>query len=180
MHNAVNAILSGQEQSARCSEALQSAGFPNDDISILKPDPKGAEELGFQRRSKAAGGFAAGAIFGGILGAECGYFAFILPGTVPDLAIFTNPQASAAMSIAAMLGLAAALVGAVIGALIPEFVVCKYDRKNRIRNILLSVHVDNPKEQRIAERVLRYEGAQEVALAEEDERPRADPLAAAK
>lgn len=178
MYNAVNAILSGQEQSIRCADSLKMAGFTRDEISVLLPDVYGAQELGFQRRSKACNGFVLGIIFGGILGAEWGYFAFLFPGSLPGF-FLANPALSAALCTGACFAVVAAIVGTSIGALVPQYQVCKYDRKTRMGSSLISVHVDNPMEQNLAERILRYEGAQEIALAGEDiSRPKPAQLAA--
>ncbi|MBX9687494.1 MAG: hypothetical protein K2X27_12375 [Candidatus Obscuribacterales bacterium] len=167
MQHAVNAILSGQEQSIRCADALKKAGFTRDEISVLLPDDFGAQELGFERRSKATLGFTIGAIFGLILGLEFGYFAFMWHGSIPVLPALSQANVCSALAMAAIVGFPAALLGSLIGMMIPEYVVCKYDRKTRLGSSLISVHVDNAKEMRLAEKILRYEGAQEISFADE-------------
>lgn len=169
MHQAILATLSGHEQSARVVSSLKEAGFTADDISVLLPDEFGAQELGFARGSKAPEGIALGAYFGMLLGALLGYIAW--EGRTPIVGLenfFIAGPAMASLSMAAIGGIIFGIIGGLLGAVMPEYVAKKYDRKIRFGSSLVSIHVDNGKELKVVENILHAEGAQEVRLTVED------------
>lgn len=179
MAHAITAILSGHEQPIRVADALKKAGFTRDEISILLPDDFGAQELGFERQTKALEGLVLGAIMGSLFGVCLGlamvHFKFP-PGFE---AIYMTSPANAALTMAILVGSLTAVVSGLIGLSMPEYVVRKYDRRARLGGSLMSVHVDNLAERRIAEKILQMEGAQDVQYTDE-EKDRRKPLQLAR
>lgn len=168
MQHAVIAILSGHEQSIRCAEALKRAGFTRDEISILLPDDFGAQELSFSRRTKALEGFAVGAVAGGIFGAIVGYIAADLHLYIPGLtSAIAAGHLAASATVAAIVGALLAVLCSLVGMSTSEYYINKFDRKTRHKSSLMSVHVDNSKEMRMAQKVLKNEGAFDVRCTEE-------------
>lgn len=167
--HAITAILSGHEQCVRVADALRKAGFTRDEISILMPDDYGAQELGFERKTKALEGLVAGGIMGAVLGALFGLLAAnmkILPAGLD--AAFVNNPANAALTMAILAGVIAAVLCGIVGLTIPEYVVHKYNKRAKLSSALISVHVSNLSEQRIAEKILHMEGAQDVKSLDEE------------
>lgn len=162
MQDSVIAILSGKEQSARCATALKEIGFTRDDISLLLPDEFGAQELGFYRHSHALNGVAIGAIMGTLAGAILGYLNYDMH-LWPALTNLTDNKLIPAIAVMAIFGeCILALCSGLIGLAMPEYAVRKYARKSKLRNSLMSVHVDNVKQMQVAQKLLRMEGAQDI------------------
>ncbi len=172
MAHAITAILSGQEQPIRVADALRQAGFTRDEISILLPDDFGAQELGFERKTKAIEGLVLGGIMGALFGVVLGlcmvHFNLQAPGFE---AIYMSTPGNAALTMAILCGAITAVLCGVIGLSIPEYIVRKYDRRTRVGGSLLSVHVDNLAERRIAEKILHMEGAQDIKFTDEEKNP---------
>ena len=167
--HAITAILTGQDQCIRVADALKKAGFTRDEISILMPDDYGAQELGFERKSKALEGLVVGCILGAVLGAIFGYLASsmnLLPATMQSSYVASPTVASLTMAVLA--GSIAAVLCGIVGMTIPEYVVHKYSKKARLGSSLISIHVSNMSEQRIAQKILLLEGAQDVRTMDEE------------
>lgn len=165
MQNAVLATLSGSEQCQRTVDALKRAGFTSDDISVMLPDDYGASELGFEKRTKVLEGSAIGLTIGLVLGLGLSYAAasgYIPVAEVTNL--FTQAPAFAALATVALCAGIAGLIGLMIGATMIEYCVKKYERRTRMGSSLLSIHVDNLTELRVAEKILKGEGAQEIGI----------------
>jgi hypothetical protein len=169
MQHAILAILSGHEQATRCADALKQAGFTSDEISLLMPDNIGAEELGFIRKTRAAEGFAVGVISGLILGAGFAFLAAQMQLSLQPLnPILAAGPAVAALAMAALFALIMGLIGGLIGMSMSQYAVCKFDRKTRLASSLMAVHTGNANELKVAEKVLRLEGAQEIRTFDEN------------
>lgn len=171
MQNAVIATLSGAEQCQRACDALKRAGFTSDDISLLMPDEYGASELGFLKRTKLLQGVAIGLTLGLIVGLAFSYIAASRYIGVPEIEnIFTSSPAFASLATVALCAGIAGLIGMCVGASMIEYVVKKFDRRAVLASTLMSVHVDNMTELRVAEKVLKSEGANELGVIGEDHR----------
>lgn len=169
MQQAVLAILSGNEQSTRCADALKSAGFSTDEISILMPDPFGAEELGFVRRTRILEGIVVGVIAGALFGAGFGLVAsHMQPPSYPFSQFVACGEMVAALAMSAVFAAVSGLVGGIVGFTISEYAVCKFDRKTKIGNSLMAIHADNLNQVRIVKQILRKEGAQEIRTVDEE------------
>jgi hypothetical protein len=161
MQQAILGTVSGMAQTTRVIEALKSAGFTNDDISVLMPDEYGAQELGYEKHSKAPEGVCFGAVIGAVMGGILGYLAGIGALTFSGLgSLSAAGPVLACLSGIAVLGMAGGLIGALIGLSIPEYEAKKYERKIKFGNTLISIHTDNPKEVKVAEEILKNEGVQ--------------------
>src|SRR5256885_16239562 len=77
-------------QAARIVEDLKSAGFSNNDISVLLPDKAGTRDFAHEKGTKAPEGAVTGAGTGGVLGGALGWLAgvgaFAIPGLGPFIA----------------------------------------------------------------------------------------------
>src|SRR4051812_43111275 len=131
-------------QACAIVEELQTAGFSNNDISVLLPDKAGTRDFAYKKGTKAPEGAATGAGTGGVVGGALGWLAGIgalaIPGVGPFIA--AGPV-MAALSGAALGAAAGGITGALIGMGIPEYEAKRYEGKIREGKILLSVHSDD-------------------------------------
>lgn len=144
MADAVFGIANNQVQAVEAVEALRSAGFRGDDISVLLPDRGGTKDFAHEQHTKAPEGATAGAATGGILGAAAGWLVGIGSLAIPGL----GPLVAAGPIMAALSGAAAGaaaggLTGALVGAGIPEYEAKLYEGKIRDGNILISAASDD-------------------------------------
>ena len=147
----------------RCVSTLLTAGFSNDDISVLAPDQESTRQLATEKNTKAPEGAAAGATTGGLLGGTLGLLAGIgalaIPGVGPLIA------AGPIMGTLAGLGAGAAtggLIGALAGMGIPEYEAKRYEGRVKDGGVLVSVHCDDPEQVDRAKEVLETAGAEDV------------------
>jgi hypothetical protein len=147
MSQAVICITPTKMQANRIVEALHSAGFTSEKISMLLPDESGSEDMGHNNSTKApegaSAGIGTGAVLGGALGLLAGIGALAIPGLGPFIA--AGPIMTA-LSGAAIGGTIGGVTGALIGLGIPEYEAKQYEGKLKDGNILLSVHTENPGE----------------------------------
>src|ERR1017187_1599468 len=98
-------------QAENAVDRLRTAGFSNDDISVLMPDNKSTKEFAHEKNTKApegtTTGVAAGGVIGGTLGLLAGIGALAIPGVGPFIA--AGPI---------MAGLAGLGVGGAVGGLV--------------------------------------------------------------
>jgi hypothetical protein len=150
-------------------EDLQSAGFSNNDISVLLPDRAGTRDFAHEKGTKAPEGAVTGATTGGLLGGALGWLAGIgalaIPGVGPFIA--AGPI-MAALSGAAIGATAGGITGALIGMGIPEYEAKRYEGKIREGRILLSVHTEDADETRKVKDIFERRGAEDVATAGEE------------
>jgi hypothetical protein len=168
MAKAVFCIATAYPQAERIVDNLKTAGFSNNDISVLLPDTQGTKDFAHEKNTKAPEGAATGAGAGGVMGGALGWLAGIGALAIPGVGPFV-----AAGPIMAMLGGAAlgATVGGITGALvgigIPEYEAKRYEGKLKEGKILISVHSDNSKETDRAEAIFKTAGAQDIATSGE-------------
>src|SRR4029077_7038517 len=96
-------IAQSEAQAELIVEGARSAGFSNNDISVLFPDKEGTRDFAHEKHTKAPEGAAAGATTGGVLGGVAGWLVGIGALAIPGLGPFV-----AAGPIMAALGGAAA------------------------------------------------------------------------
>src|SRR5437867_7883328 len=146
-NKAVFCIAQAEAQAARIVEDARTAGFSNNDISVLFPDKTGTRDFAHEQHTKAPEGAATGATTGGVLGGVAGWLVGIGALAIPGLGPFV-----AAGPIMAALGGAAAgaalggLTGALIGMGMPEYEAKRYEGKLKEGNLLISVHTDDSNE----------------------------------
>jgi hypothetical protein len=179
MKKAVIGIVPTQIQAESIAAQLNSAGFATNDISVLFPDKRGAQDFAHEQSTKAPEGAAAGVSAGGIIGGTLGLLAGIGALAIPGL----GPFIAAGPIMGALSGAAAgAAVGGVAGALvgmgIPEYEARLYEGRLRAGNILLAVHVETSAAQSRALDVFRRAGVADAATQSEATVPRgAEPVA---
>jgi len=148
--------------------ALLTAGFRNEDISVLFPDNEGTKDFGLEKSTKApeaaTAGVGAGGTLGGALGLLVGLGALAIPGLGPLIAAGPIVSALAGMGAGGAVG---GFVGALVGIGIPEYEAKRYDGRVRKGGILLSVHCDNSDWTSRAKDILKSTGAEDISSAEE-------------
>src|ERR1051325_7523670 len=78
-------LFSTQAQAEQAVDALRSAGFRNDDISVLAPDQQTSKQFAAEKNTKAPEGSTTGATAGGALGGTLGLLAGIGALALPRL-----------------------------------------------------------------------------------------------
>jgi len=168
MGKAVFCIVRDYTQAARIVGDLKTAGFSNNDISVLMPDKGGTRDFAHEHSTKAPEGAATGAGAGGLLGGALGWLAGIgalaIPGVGPFIA--AGPI-MAALGGAAVGGTVGGLTGALIGLGIPEYEAKQYEGKIRNGNILISVHSENADEVSRAKKIFKDSNAMDISTSGE-------------
>jgi hypothetical protein len=169
MAKAVFGIAKSEPQAIRIANDLRSAGFSDNDISVLFPDKAGTRDFAHEQHTKApegaVSGVAAGGIIGGALGWLVGIGSLAIPGVGPFIA--AGPILAALSGVAAG-GTVGGVVGGLIGMGIPEYEAKRYEGKLREGNILISVHAENSDEVSRAKQIFKNAGAEDVAYSGEE------------
>jgi hypothetical protein len=168
MAKAVFCIVKTEAQAVAVVDQLKTAGFSNNDISVLFPDKSGTRDFAHEQSTKAPEGAATGAGVGGILGGAFGWLVGIGSLAIPGL----GPFIAAGPIMAALSGAAAGaalggLSGALIGMGIPEYEAKQYENKVKDGNILISVHTEDSKERDRAKTIFERAGAEDISSASE-------------
>ena len=157
-------IYSNRAATEAAVDRLRSAGFSNDDISVLMADSAGSKEFATEKNTKAPEGAAAGAGVGGAAGGTLGLLAGIgalaIPGVGPLIAAGPIMGALAGLGVGGAVG---GLVGALVGMGIPEYEAKRYEGRVKDGGILLSVHCDSSEEISRAKEILKSTGAEDIA-----------------
>jgi hypothetical protein len=145
-------------------EALVSAGFRKEDISLLMPENVGSKDFAHEKGTKAPEGAATGAgtggVVGGVLGVLAGVGLLVIPGVGPFIAAGPIMAGLAGLGVGAAVG---AIAGALIGMGIPEYEAKRYEGRVKEGGILLSVHSDNSEWTKRAKEILERTGAQDIS-----------------
>jgi len=145
-------VFEDRERAREAIEALKSAGFDADTISVLSPDRKATEEIAEDTGTHAASGAATGALAGGVLGGVGGWLvgigALAIPGVGPFIAAGAFATALGGAAIGAGVG---AIAGALVGMGIPEEHAKYYEDEARAGRTLVTVRAAS-----------RYDEAQEI------------------
>jgi len=153
----------------RIVDDLKSAGFSNNDISVLLPDKGSTREFAHEKGTKAPEGAVTGAGTGGVLGGVLGWLVGIGALAIPGLGPFIAAgPIMAALSGAAVGATAGGLVGALVGMGIPEYEAKRYETRLREGKVLLSVHSENSDETRRAKEIFERAGAEDIASSGEE------------
>lgn len=173
MKKSIIAILDSQLKTESAVNALQKRGVPPSAISVLLPDKDGTRDFAHEHNTKAPEGAVAGAGTGGVIGGTLGVLAGIGALAIPGL----GPFIAAGPLMAALSGAAAGAAiggigGALIGLGIPEIEAKRYEGKIKGGNILVAVHVEDSAQQKVAEEVLKQEGAQDISTQSEESVPK--------
>jgi hypothetical protein len=145
-------------------QALQAAGFRNEDISVLMPENVGSKDFAHEKGTKApegaATGAGAGAVVGGALGVLAGIGLLAVPGLGPFIAAGPIMAGLAGLGVGGVVG---GVTGALIGMGIPEYVAKRYEGRVKEGGILLSVHSDSSEWTKRAKEILERTGAQDIS-----------------
>jgi hypothetical protein len=172
---AVIGIVATYSQAETIVQELQRCGFDSNDISVLFPDSTMSRDFAHEKNTKAPEGAAAGAGIGGALGGAIGLLAGLGAIAIPGLGPFIAAgPLLAALSGAATGAAVGGLSGALVGLGFPEYEARQYESKIRDGNILLSVHVEDGDERKMAKNALERGGAQHIAVAGEKDVPKGD------
>jgi hypothetical protein len=163
MKKAVMCIVKDRSQAESVVAKLQSAGFSNNDISVLLPNKGGTKDFAHEHHTKAPEGAVAGAGAGGALGGTLGLLAGVGVLAIPGL----GPFIAAGPLLAALSGAAAgATVGGIAGSLvgfgIPEIEAKRYEGKIRGGNLLISAHVETSEQRKRAEEIFKAAHADDI------------------
>jgi Protein of unknown function (DUF2934) len=143
---------------------LRSAGFSDNDISVLFPDKGSTRDFAHKKETKMPEGATVGASAGGAIGGTIGLLAGIGALAIPGL----GPFIAAGPIIAALSGGAigmgvGGLTGALIGFGIPEYEAKRYEGKVKEGGILISVHSENSEKTSSAKSIFKEEGAHDIS-----------------
>jgi hypothetical protein len=145
-------------------DQLVSAGFSNQDVSVLMSDTQGSKEFAAEKNTKApegtATGVGVGGTVGGTLGLLAGIGALAIPGVGPLIAAGPIVGALAGLGVGGAVG---GLVGALVGLGIPEYEAKRYEGRVKDGGVLVSVHCDTSEEVSRAKDILKATGADDIA-----------------
>ncbi len=168
MSKAVFCIAKSTEQAEHIVGSLKSAGFTNNDISVLFPDKTTTKDFAHEKHTKAPEGAAIGGAVGIGAGAVLGWLAGIgslaIPGVGPFIA--AGPIMGA-LSGAAVGGATGGLSGALIGLGIPEYEAKRYEGKIKGGSALISVHTASGEAIDQAKEIFEQAHAEDISTTEE-------------
>ena len=145
-------------------EALKTAGFSNNSISVLFPQKESTRDFAHEKSTKAPEGAATGAGTGAVLGGGLGWLVGIGALAIPGLGPFIAAgPIMAALAGAGVGGAVGGLTGALVGLGIPEYEAKRYEGRVKYGGILLSVHADTSEDIKRAKGILERTGAQDIS-----------------
>ena len=143
---------------------LRTAGFSDNDISVLFPDKGSTRDFAHKKETKMPEGATVGASTGGVVGGTIGLLAGIGALAIPGLGPFIAAgPIMAALSGGAIGALGGGLTGALVGLGIPEYEAKRYEGKVREGGILISVHAERNDETNRAKDIFKEEGAHDIS-----------------
>lgn len=155
-------------QAALVVDRLRTAGFSNNDISVLMPEKWGTRDLGVDNATKAPEGAATGAGTGAVLGGSLGWLAGIGALAIPGLGpLIAAGPIMAALTGAAVGGTLGGVTGALVGMGIPEYEAKRYEGKVKDGGALISVHSENSAETDRAKEIFEAAGGEDISTASE-------------
>jgi hypothetical protein len=161
---AVVCVANSLKQSELIISDLRSAGFLDQDISVLLPDKQSSRDFAHEKGTKMPEGAATGAATGGVLGGTLGLLAGIGAIAIPGLGPFIAAgPIMAALSGAGIGAAAGGLTGALVGLGIPEFEAKQYEAKLKGGNMLISVHTEDAAQRSVAKEIFERYDAEDIA-----------------
>jgi uncharacterized protein (TIGR02271 family) len=157
-------LVDTEDQAEAIVERVKSAGFSDNDISVLFPDKGSTRDFAHKKETKMPEGATIGASTGGAVGGTIGLLAGIgalaIPGLGPFIAAGPIMAALSGGAIGAGVG---GLTGALVGLGIPEYEAKRYEGKVKEGGILISVHSENSDEMNRAKNIFKLAGAHEIS-----------------
>ena len=164
MKKAVFCIAQSIEQAETIVDRLKTAGFSNNDISVLLPDKSGTQDFAYEKHTKAPEGAAIGGATGIGVGAVLGWLAGIgslaIPGVGPFIAAGPIMGALSGAAVGAATG---SLAGALIGLGIPEYEAKRYEGKIKGGSALISVHTESSEARSEAKKIFEQAHAEDIS-----------------
>lgn len=161
-------LFSSSAAAERGVEALISAGFSNNAISVLMQDSQSTQDFAHEKHTKAPEGATTGVATGGVVGGTLGLLAGIgllaIPGIGPFIAAGPIMGALAGIGVGGAVG---GLIGALVGMGIPEYEAKRYEGHLKTGGVLLSVHCDTADEITRAKAILTGTSATDIAATSE-------------
>lgn len=161
-------IAASNAQADFIVDQLKTAGFANNDISVLFPDRETTRDFAHEKNTKAPEGAITGAGTGGVVGGALGWIAGIgalaIPGVGPFIAAGPIMAALSGAAVGATVG---GIAGALIGLGIPEIEAKRYEGKIKSGNILIAVHTEDADDVRRARDIFSAAHADDISTAGE-------------
>jgi hypothetical protein len=168
-------IIDSRSQAEIIVSRLRTAGFSDNDISVLFPDKDTTRDFAHEKNTKAPEGIATGAGTGGVVGAALGWLvgagALAIPGIGPFIAAGPILAALSGAAVGATVG---GISGGLIGMGFPELEAKRYEGKIKAGNILLSVHAEDSDELKTAEKIFKDANATDICTTGEAHTPKRD------
>jgi len=169
MTKAVFCIAKNISQAETIVNSLKSAGFTNNDISVLFPDKSTTKDFAHEKHTKspegAAIGGAVGISAGAVLGLLAGIGALAIPGVGPFIAAGPIMATLGGAAVGAATG---GLAGALIGLGIPEYEAKRYEGKIVGGSALISVHASDSDKLATAKEIFEEAHAEDISSTEEE------------
>lgn len=163
MTKTVTAIFRTRQSTEEALRQLETSGFGANQISVLMSDATRDKSFKIVENSKADEGMAAGATFGGVVGAVLASAASAGAIVIPGLNLVV---AGTLISALAGLGAGAAaggLLGVLIGAGIPEHEAKVFEKELAGGSCIVAVQAQDSKEAEVAEKIFKRLNAMNVA-----------------
>ena len=164
MKKAVFCIAKNIEQAEHIVSQLKTAGFSNNDISVLFPDKSSTKDFAHEKHTKAPEGAAIGGATGIGVGAVLGWLAGIgslaIPGVGPFIAAGPIMGALSGAAVGAATG---GITGALVGLGIPEYEAKRYEGKIKGGSALISVHTESSEERSTAKEIFEEAHAEDIS-----------------
>lgn len=167
-NTAVFGLYTSRGAAEEAVDHLRTAGFRNEDVSVLFPENLGNKDLAHEKNSKAPEGATTGGVSGAVLGGTLGWLAGIGALAIPGIGPFI--AAGPVMGLLGGMGVGGAvggIAGALVGMGIPEYEAKRYEGRIREGGILLSVHADDSDWTKRARQILESTGAHDVGSTSE-------------
>ncbi|MBV8844697.1 MAG: DUF3341 domain-containing protein [Bryobacterales bacterium] len=167
-NTAVYGIYKSLTDAERAVDTVRSAGFADQDVSVLVADNETTRQFAHEKNTKAPEGATTGAVAGGALGGTLGLLAGIGSLAIPGV----GPLIAAGPIVATLAGIGTGgavgtLVGALIGMGIPEYEAKRYEGRVKNGGVLMSIHCDTSDEIDRAKELMKRTGAEDVSSAGE-------------
>ncbi|MCC6553695.1 MAG: hypothetical protein IT372_11830 [Polyangiaceae bacterium] len=120
-YRVLTAFFPGRTEAVDALGRLLALGVAAEDISMIPKQASRLDDIGLTIRSKASEGAALGAVAGGIVGGALAAFAAAGALIIPRLDAFFAGPLVAALAGAGAAGAAGTLLGAALGARVPEY-----------------------------------------------------------
>jgi hypothetical protein len=168
-NTAVFGIYKTVAQAERAVDTLKSAGYTNNDISVLLTDAQTSHDFAHQKGTKAPEGTTAGATTGGVIGGTLGLLAGLGTLAIPGLGILlvAGPIVATLAGVGAG-GAAGGIIGALVGLGIPEYEAKRYEGQVKNGGVLMSIHCDTSDAISRAKDILKGTGAEDISSTGEE------------